>query len=90
MAPKSDPLADALAKANAKLTKGDYEGAVRDIKIILKDNDAYADAHYLLGYTYGVQGEDGKACKEFKRYLQMDPHGPYAATASQNVASCGG
>ena len=69
------------------LKAGDYSGAAKRYKKVLKDYDD-PNAHYWLSVTYAYMGEDGKACKEVRRYLKRAKSGRYAKAARTAKANC--
>ena len=84
-----------MARARALLQEGHAllkaekpDEAVRAYRTVVKDFGGFADGHYWLATGLAFQGEDGAACKEFTRYLEIAPNGSLAATARANVAEC--
>lgn len=88
--PPPNPAKAAADKAWAEYGQGKVDDAVHDLRAVIKQHDDYADAHYMLGviYAQAFSGEESKACKEMKRYLELAPNGPNAPMARVSVRNC--
>lgn len=84
----SDDRAATIKRSQSLIKQGKVDDAVRELKRLVKEDDAFAEGHYHLGTAYAYQGEFAKACGELKRYLKMSPNGPYAANAKASLANC--
>lgn len=84
---------DALAKrlleeGRLQIQSEHVDDAVKTFQKVVKDFNGYPDGHYWLATALAMQGEDAKACRSFRRYLELSPDGTQAATARVNVANC--
>lgn len=77
-----------LEEGHAHLKAKNTGDAVKAYQAVVKDFGGFADGHYWLATALAFEGEDGSACKEFKRYLEIAPSGPLAESAQRNVAEC--
>jgi tetratricopeptide (TPR) repeat protein len=59
---------------------GEPDEARSNLEELLQKNDAFAEAHYLLGaLDIDRFGEPGAATAHFERYLELSPHGDHAS-----------
>lgn len=77
-----------LEEGHAQLKAKNTGEAVKAYRAVVKEFGGYADGHYWLATALAFEGEDGSACKEFKRYLDIAPAGSLAESARRNVAEC--
>jgi tetratricopeptide (TPR) repeat protein len=77
-----------LEEGHTQLKAKNTGEAVKAYRAVVKEFGGYADGHYWLATALAFEGEDGPACKEFKRYLDIAPAGSLAESARRNVAEC--
>ncbi|RMF94576.1 MAG: tetratricopeptide repeat protein [Gammaproteobacteria bacterium] len=62
-----------LARAIWRVGEGDLDGAVADLRIILRKEPRNRQANLLLARAYGLQGDLVLARDAYRRLLQIDP-----------------
>ncbi|MFL6374111.1 MAG: tetratricopeptide repeat protein [Pyrinomonadaceae bacterium] len=70
---KSDEGQGHGLRANARIAKGDLNGAIEDLEAALKDPMPWQDKNKNRGLLYTLQGRDEDAAKEFAQFLQRFP-----------------
>jgi CheY-like chemotaxis protein len=71
----------------AKFEAGDNEGARQAVVEALKLNPRHGRARMLLAAIYLNASQSALATAELKRYLELEPQGPYAAQARLLLSS---
>jgi cytochrome c-type biogenesis protein CcmH/NrfG len=60
----------------------DYAQAVRQYRAVVQLEPSRASAHYALATALLEEGHDRQSADDhFRRYLELDPRGPYAERA---------
>ncbi len=60
----------------------DIPAAERAFQRVVELDDAHALGHYQLGMVYVNQGKSEEAIAQLEKYLELEPDGPQAATAT--------
>ena len=60
----------------------DVPAAERAFQRVVELDDAHALGHYQLGMVYVNQGKSEEAIAQLEKYLELEPDGPQAATAT--------
>jgi tetratricopeptide (TPR) repeat protein len=60
-------------RSEARIKKGDLQGAIEDLKAVAESNEEAPDVHLSRGLLLVLQGKDDEAEKEFATHLQMFP-----------------
>ncbi len=64
------------------MNAGDIPAAEAAFLRVIELDDAHALGHYQLGMVYVNQGKSGEAVAHLEKYLELQPDGPQAATAT--------
>lgn len=65
---------------------GDHGAARRQFELVLRHNEAHADAHFVLGALLRDElGDPQAADAHFRRYLELEPDGEHAAEARSGL-----
>jgi tetratricopeptide (TPR) repeat protein len=67
------------------VSRGDFDSALRYLKIVVEVQPNMADAYKFLAYAYKGKGQIREAVDNLNQYLQMQPNAPDAATISQQL-----
>lgn len=62
-----------VRKGNYRLEDGQYEQAVEEFNLALREKPDHVDAHLGLAIAYMQLGNDPEALREFDRVLAIDP-----------------
>lgn len=76
-------------RAASLYTKGTYTEAITALDELVARHAGSTEgraAHYLAGASHLALGEHDAAIERFRRYLEVDRHGPYAASAEAGLA----
>lgn len=68
-----------------RLATGELQQAITCLEWAVKLDPVYADAHYRLAFAYEVAGERGAAIPHWRRYIALDPNGPWAEEARRHL-----
>lgn len=63
------------------LDTGDCNGAIMEFQRVLQIDPDHAQAHYRLGIAYVCTDQQALACIHLKRFIELAPDDPEAATA---------
>jgi Tfp pilus assembly protein PilF len=68
-------LQDRLKSARVAIDARDWNGAMRELNVALRDSPRNADVHNLMGYTYRKRASPdlAKAFEHYKTALTLDP-----------------
>jgi Flp pilus assembly protein TadD len=83
-------LGEAYAKALASLQAGQSADAEAQFKALTEAVPNLAEAHYNLGYLYGLRGATAEAEAEFRRALELQPENAEAVVALARLVDKGG
>ena len=75
-APATPAKVDRMAKARQAIAAGDWNLALRELQVAVRENPRDADVHNLLGYSYRKRANPDLA-KSFEHYemaLKIDPN----------------
>ncbi|MBV6493053.1 MAG: Photosystem I assembly protein Ycf3 [Turneriella sp.] len=61
--------------------KGNYTGAQKELRSVLRLDSRYLNAHILLGYVFGKLGQNDKSEISIKNALKVEPQNTQAQTA---------
>ncbi len=64
------------------MNAGDVPAAERAFQRVIELDDSHALGHYQLGMAYVNQGKSEEAVAHLEKYLELEPDGPQAATAT--------
>ena len=64
------------------MNAGDVPAAEKAFQRVVELDDAHALGHYQLGMVYVNQGKSEEAVAHLEKYLELEPDGPQAATAT--------
>lgn len=67
------------------LDRGSPKEAVVHFESAIRADGSFADAHFYLAMAYEAVGERGKARPSWKRYLELEPRGPWADVARRHL-----
>jgi len=62
-----------VAQARERFQLQDYYGAIHFLEEVTESGRAFADAHHLLGISYGLAGQPEKALTQLDRALELNP-----------------
>jgi tetratricopeptide (TPR) repeat protein len=62
-----------VAQARERFQLQDYYGAIHFLEEVTESGRAFADAHHLLGISYGLAGQPEKALAQLDRALELNP-----------------
>ena len=65
----------------ALLERGDTTGALTHFEIAVSQDPGFSDAHFNLAMTLEQLGERRRARSAWKRYLELEPDGPWSSVA---------
>jgi tetratricopeptide (TPR) repeat protein len=65
---------------------GEDEQALTLYRRALAADPLYPDLHINLALLYEKLGRMRPACRHWRRYLQIDPQGPWSTVARQRIA----
>jgi Tfp pilus assembly protein PilF/TolB-like protein len=83
LAPDDPNAHDSLAEGY--LRTGNEEMAEKEYLRALALKPDFDNPHFMLGEIYHSRGERQKAIRMYQKYLQINPHGPRAKAAEQNL-----
>jgi tetratricopeptide (TPR) repeat protein len=66
-------IAQYLEKAQEAMLNGDYQGALRQVNLVLLTRPDHAQGHTMKGSIYYAMGNYSLANDEWERVLQLDP-----------------
>jgi Flp pilus assembly protein TadD len=76
-APRATPTrsVDRLASARGAIDRKDWDGAMRDLNVAVRESPQNADVHNLLGYTYRKRANPdmAKAYEHYNMALKINP-----------------
>jgi tetratricopeptide (TPR) repeat protein len=78
-----------LYRAGSLISNGSFSEAILALDDLIARHGASPQgkaAHFLSGSCHLALSENDIALESFRRYLQVDPHGPYAASAQAGIA----
>jgi thiol-disulfide isomerase/thioredoxin len=82
-----DKIANGIKLLENSKVPEDMDKAVKEFTEAAAIAPEYADVHYYLGKTLAMmQGNAGKAVKEFKKYLELYPDAPDKEKVSKQIA----
>jgi tetratricopeptide (TPR) repeat protein len=71
--------------AEVQIQKGDYEGALVNLRKALAIDKDFVTAIYLLGKTYEAKGLKNEARASYQRVLELNPGENLRKLAEQNL-----
>src|SRR3989475_13149868 len=63
-----------VEQANERFQLQDYYGAIHLLEEVIATGRAFADAHHLLGLSYSLAGQPGRALEQLDRALALNPN----------------
>jgi tetratricopeptide (TPR) repeat protein len=63
-----------VAQARERFQLQDYYGAIHLLEEVVDSGRAFADAHHLLGVSYGLIDQPEKAVAQLERALELNPN----------------
>jgi len=69
----SNPLNELLDQARAAIDRNDFQAAITPLQKFLAEKDAFAYAHFQLGYVYTALKQAKEARAEYEKAVALDP-----------------
>lgn len=67
------------------LKSGKYDEAIFNLNHALAKDDQNKYAHYAIARAYARRKKNGEAVMHYKKYLELDPDGPYSKDARKEL-----